>query len=99
MIIAVDGDGVVEVMLAGVEMLWIGIPPRVEEHFVENDVSEEYACSVLFAGPPRRERVKALAILIRDVGELVGTITNWNCFLELFIVSWFERVLESDHDL
>jgi hypothetical protein len=96
--VSVYGNGIVEVVLACVEMLWIGVPSGVEENAVEHDVSEEDACSVFFSGPPWLERVEALAIFIGYVRKCVSAIANFDSIFQLFVVCWTEDVLESDQD-
>jgi hypothetical protein len=99
LLISVNCNGVIEVVLAGVEMLWVGVPSGVEEHFVDQDVSQEDGCSVLLARPPWGEGVKALSVLIWDACVDGGVISNCHCLVELCIVVRSIGVLEDDFDL
>lgn len=49
---SINSNSVINIMLAGDEMLGILVPVGVEENLVKDDISEEYNSPVLSARPP-----------------------------------------------
>lgn len=98
-VIPVNGNGIVVVVLACVEVLWISVPARVEEHPVEDDVGEENSGSVLFARPPGAESIETLSVLVGYVGVGVLRVANGDGPLQLLVVGGPEGVFERDDDL
>ena len=86
-------------MLGRQKVLWVCIPPGIEEDSVLDHICQEHHGSIFLTAPPRSKGIEAIAIFVCNLLVNPFAIAHWPRCLQLCLVGWLEFIFEKDLDL